>query len=80
MKLPRDVSGRRLVSALAILGYSITRQRGSHIRITTQQDGEHHEVVPDHNPLKTGTLASVLKSVATHHRLTLDELLDRLQL
>jgi len=39
MKLPRDVSGRELISALRKLGYETTRQRGAHIRITTQQGG-----------------------------------------
>ncbi len=27
-----------------------------------------------HRPIKPGTLASILKSVASHHRLTLQEL------
>ena len=35
MRLPRDMSGRELVTALRKLGYTVTRQRGSHIRITT---------------------------------------------
>jgi len=46
MKIPRDVNGLQLVKALRILGYAVDRQKGSHIRITTQQDGENHEVVP----------------------------------
>jgi predicted RNA binding protein YcfA (HicA-like mRNA interferase family) len=52
MKLPRDVEGAKLAKALRILGYEITRQRGSHIRVTTQRDGENHEVIPNHSPLK----------------------------
>jgi len=42
MKLPRDVSARELVKALSAYGYSVTRQKGSHIRVTTQREGEHH--------------------------------------
>lgn len=42
MKLPRDVSGRELAKAAGILGYQITRQTGSHIRLTTTRNGEHH--------------------------------------
>jgi predicted RNA binding protein YcfA (HicA-like mRNA interferase family) len=80
MKLPRDVSGRQLAAALRALGYVVTRQRGSHIRLTTQRDGEHHEVVPDHHPVKCGTLSSILKSVAQHHRLTMEEVLSLLRL
>ena len=30
MKLPRGVSGERLVRALEQLGYSVIRQKGSH--------------------------------------------------
>ena len=52
MKLPRDVDGPRLVKALGILGYQKTRQKGSHIRITTQRDGENHEVISYHDPIK----------------------------
>jgi predicted RNA binding protein YcfA (HicA-like mRNA interferase family) len=80
MKLPRDVAGRRLVKALRQLGYSETRQKGSHIRVTTQRDGEHHEVIPDHNPIKCGTLSSILKSVASHHHLTMEELIRMLEI
>lgn len=52
MKLPRDVSGPELVKALRVLGYAVDRPRGSHIRVTTQQDGENHGVVPNHHPSK----------------------------
>jgi predicted RNA binding protein YcfA (HicA-like mRNA interferase family) len=78
MKLPRDVDGPRLVRALHVLGYEITRQKGSHIRVTTQQGGENHEVIPCHSPIKTGTLSSILKHIAAHHGLTQEELLRRL--
>ena len=80
MKLPRDVAGRQLVKALRELGYEETRRKGSHIRVTTQRNSEHHEVVPDHNPIKCGTLSSILKSVARHHGLTVEELLRLLNL
>ena len=52
MRLPRDVSGPRLVAAMRRLGYEVVRRRGSHTRVTTQRNGEHHEVVPMHRPLK----------------------------
>lgn len=80
MKLPRDISGADLVKALKKLDYSVTRQKGSHIRLTTQQDGEHHEVIPNHNPLKVVTLASILKGIAQHHSLSPEELLQYLEL
>jgi predicted RNA binding protein YcfA (HicA-like mRNA interferase family) len=80
MKLPRDVDGPQLAKALHVLGYEITRQKGSHIRVTTQQGGENHEVIPCHSPIKTGTLSGILKHIAAHHRLTVDELLRLLDL
>lgn len=80
MKLPRDLDGPQLVKALDILGYQATRQSGSHIRVTTQRDGENHEVIPNHNPIKTGTLSSILKHIAAHHKMTVDDLLKMLDL
>ena len=80
MKLPRDISAHDLIRALKRLDYTVTRQRGSHIRVTTQLNSEHHEVVPAHSPIKTGTLHSILKSVATHHGIDLGELTQRLEL
>ena len=80
MKLPRDVRGSSLQAALLRLGYEPTRQRGSHVRITTQINGEHHEVIPLHNPIKPSTLSSILKSVARHHEMTVEDLLHVLDL
>lgn len=78
MRLPRDISGVDLAKALGKLGYSVTRQKGSHMRLTTQQNGEHHVSVPAHDPLKLGLLAGILDDVAGHFDLTRDELLNRL--
>ncbi len=78
MKLPRDLSGDDLTKALAVLGYQPTRQRGSHVRLTTQQGGEHHLTVPQHARLKLGTLAGILATVAAHFNLTRDQLMERL--
>ncbi|MCY3702160.1 MAG: type II toxin-antitoxin system HicA family toxin [Rhodospirillales bacterium] len=80
MRLPRDVSGAALVSALRRLGYERMRQRGSHVRVTTQEGGEHHEVIPMHDPIRAKTLLSILKSVARHHGVGVQELLRRLDL
>ena len=80
MKLPRDIDGPNLVKALRVLGYEATRQSGSHIRLTTQRDGENHEVIPNHYPIKTGTLSSILKRIAAHHGFSVEELLEKLDL
>lgn len=80
MKLPRDISGLLLAKALKALGYEITRQSGSHIRLTTAVNGEHHITIPAHDPLKIGTLAGILADIARHHELSRDELLRNLDL
>jgi predicted RNA binding protein YcfA (HicA-like mRNA interferase family) len=66
MRLPRDLGGAELAAALGRLGYVITRQKGSHIRLTTQHGGEHHVTIPLHRPLRIGTVAGILKEVADH--------------
>lgn len=80
MKLPRDVSGQQLQRALRRLGYEAVRQRGSHVRLTTQVNGEHHEVIPLHNPIRVKTLSSILKSVSRHHEINVEQLLRELDL
>ena len=66
MRLPTDVSSEELISLLHKHGYQKTRQTGSHIRLTTIRNGEHHITIPNHKQLRVGTLSSVLKAVATH--------------
>lgn len=78
MRLPRDLTGAELVRRLARLGYGVTRQTGSHMRLTSHQRGEHHVTVPRHDPLRVGTLAAILEAVAAYHGLDRDELLSRL--
>ena len=80
MKLPRAVAGPELVRALRMLGSAVDRQRGSPVRVTTQRDGEHREAIPNHPPLKVGTLFRVPKSVATHHSCTAEALIRQLGL
>ena len=78
MKLPRDVSGADLAKRLGRLGYEVTRQTGSHLRLTTTEGGQHHVTIPNHDPLKVGTLAGILNGVAAHLDISRDELIPRL--
>jgi predicted RNA binding protein YcfA (HicA-like mRNA interferase family) len=80
MRLPRDISGAELVKALKVLGYKTTRQTGSHIRLTTRREGTHHLTVPNHDPIRIGTLASILDSVAEHFKTDRNNLLRQIQL
>lgn len=78
MKLPRDLSGLELANKLVVLGYQVTRQTGSHIRLTTQQEGEHHITIPAHDPLKVGTFAAILNDITKHFSLNRTELIKQL--
>ena len=78
MKIPRSISGVTLSRKLEKLGYTITRQSGSHIRLTTQLSGEHHITIPKHDPLKVGTLSSILNAIADHFLKSKEEIIKEL--
>jgi predicted RNA binding protein YcfA (HicA-like mRNA interferase family) len=78
MRLPRDVSGDELVNRLSRLGYRVTRQTGSHIRLTCDLPKTQHVTVPNHKPLRVGTLAAIVADIAAHHRLERDEAVRKL--
>jgi len=75
VKIPRDISGQDLIRYLKKLGYVPTRQSGSHIRLTTQEKGEHHITIPNHNPIKIGTLSAILSDIGEHFGKTKDEII-----
>jgi predicted RNA binding protein YcfA (HicA-like mRNA interferase family) len=78
MKLPRDLSGEALIKALEKLGYAVNRQTGSHIRLITYKNGEHHITIPNHSPIKIGTLSAILRDIENHFDITREELLNQL--
>lgn len=79
-KTPRDISGQQLLKALIKYGYEISRQKGSHIRLSkTTGSITHHVTVPDHNPLKLGTLSSILNDVCTFLEIDREELLKNIK-
>ena len=77
-KIPRDITGNELIKLIGKFGYQITRQTGSHIRLTTKENGIHHITVPNHKPLKIGTLSSILSDIADHFQISKQELLEKL--
>jgi len=78
MRIPRDISGLELIKLLNSFGYQISRQTVSHIRITTEMNGLHHITIPNHNPLRIGTISSILLEVAQHFNMTKDVLVNQL--
>lgn len=78
MKLPREISGEELAKLLKKYGYEITRQTGSHIRLTTTTKGEHHVTIPAHKYLKVGTLGGILGDIADHFKINKGDLIKEL--
>jgi predicted RNA binding protein YcfA (HicA-like mRNA interferase family) len=75
MKFPRDVDGEELVGALGRIGYIPTRQEGSHIRLTNPGPPEHHVTVPNHHPVRVGTLSAILADIAERRQISKEELI-----
>ena len=78
MRLPRDISSADLIKRLQKFGYIISRQKGSHIRVSTNQKGQHHITIPNHNPIRLGTLSSIILDVADHFQKTKEEIAEDL--
>lgn len=78
MKLPRNLSGDDVIKALRIYQYNIDRQVGSHIRLTTYLKGQHHVTVPNHDPIKIGTLSSIIRGIAAHFGKSKEEVIKEL--
>ena len=54
-------------------------QEGSHIILQTDTPSHQRIPVPDHNPIRVGTLNSILRLVATHKRVDKQAVLDSLR-
>jgi predicted RNA binding protein YcfA (HicA-like mRNA interferase family) len=78
MKIPRDISGEDFIIKLQKFGYQVTRQTGSHIRLTTNQSGTHHFTIPNHTSLRIGTLSNILSDIADHLEMEKSELVREL--
>ncbi len=79
MKLPRNVSGNELIKSLQKIGYSVIRQRGSHITFyCSLPSAEHHITVPNLNPIKIGTLSSILTDIANAHQISKQDLINKI--
>lgn len=78
MRLPRSISGKELVKALQRVDYTVTRQTGSHIRMTSSKPAKHHITIPNHESIRVGTLSVIVSEVAVHLKISKDKLLSRL--
>jgi predicted RNA binding protein YcfA (HicA-like mRNA interferase family) len=79
MKIPRDLSGRRLAAGLCRRwGYRQTNQVGSHIVLETESRTHQRISIPEHKSVNIGTLTSILRAVAAHKGVTREEVLESL--
>ena len=79
MKIPRDESAASLIHRLEQFGYITTRQTGSHIRLSRKSpDKTDYITVPNHNPIKIGTLSDILRDVSIQLNLSKEELIKTL--
>jgi predicted RNA binding protein YcfA (HicA-like mRNA interferase family) len=74
MKLPRDMDAGQLIKALERIGYQAVRQTGSHMRLQCD-DPAHAITIPNHRPLRIGTLSSILADIAICRKIDREALL-----
>ena len=77
MKLPRDVDTDMLIKVFSRYGYNITRQVGSHVRLSNK-DSNHSITIPRHSPIKVGTLHSILKDFCAVNDIGMQEIVSKL--
>ena len=79
MKIPRDLSGRELVKILEKnWDYRELKQEGSHIILQTEVPSRQRIPVPDHHPLRLGTLNNILRLIARHKGVEKEDVLKTL--
>ena len=79
MKLPRDLSGERLIRVLCRdWEYRRMGQVGSHVSLETQTPSRQRIVVPDHKTLRVGTLNAIVRAVAAHKVVSKEKILESL--
>jgi len=66
------ISGQKVIKTLVKAGFVVVRQKGSHVFLQCESDTV---TVPLHNPVKKGTLKSILKQA----NISLDDFLKVLK-
>jgi predicted RNA binding protein YcfA (HicA-like mRNA interferase family) len=74
------VSGNKLLKLLGRLGYTIVRQRGSHVRLKkTTEAGDHNITIPIHDEIAKGTLNDILSQVSIRNNISKEGLIELLE-
>jgi len=78
-RAPRDVSGKDLIKVLLKYRYEVIRQTGSHIRLSiTLNDGVKNITIPNHDPIKLGTLMAIVNDVAEQLKINKEDIINKL--
>lgn len=79
MKIPRDVSSDKIVQLLKKYEYKVTRQTGSHIRLTSNiKEIEHNITIPKQKGLKIGTLNNIFNDISRYLEMDKESLIQNL--
>ena len=79
MKLPRDISGAKLIAALCRhWDYVKVNQDGSHVILQTEEPTHQRIAVPAHSRLRIGTFSAILRAVANHKGVRREDVLKSL--
>ena len=79
MRVPRDVDAVDLINLLRRYGYSAIKQTGSHIKLSKILDAREHSItIPNHKPIKIGTLQSIAKDICLINNVTINEFYQQL--
>jgi len=77
MKIPRDLSGAQLIKVQCRdWGYRTVHQEGSDIILETDTPSHQRLSVPNHSPLRVGTLNSIVRTVSAHKGVERQALLE----
>jgi len=77
MKLPRDVNADVLIKVFSRYGYNVTRQVGSHVRLSNNSN-RHSITIPRHDPIKVGLLHNLIKEFCAVNDISMQEIIDKL--
>ena len=73
-KLPRGLSGKKVIKSLERAGFYFKRRKGSHV-VMRRDEPFAQVVVPDHTSIDTGTLDVIIEGAG----LTIDEFIQMLK-
>ncbi len=76
MRLTRNLDGSELVKILCRdWGYKKVHQTGSHAILDTEEPTSQRLSIPQHKPLRLGTLHAILRAVSLHKGVSLESIL-----